>query len=120
MSDTPNIVWKVLTAPQMADWLDRGAFAGAPVDLADGYIHLSALAQLDGTVTKHFAGQSDLFLAAVDLAAVEAAHPGAVKWEVSRGGALFPHVYADLPLSAMRAHASLTRDAAGTLVLPAI
>ena len=111
----PAIAYKVLTAPQMADLLARGRFAGAPVDLADGFIHLSTEAQLPGTLEKHFAGQSDLHLAAVDLAALGTA----VRWEVSRGGELFPHIHATLPLSAVRAHGPLVWLAKGVPALPA-
>ena len=106
--------YKVLTAPQMAQFLADGAFAGAPVDLADGYIHLSALPQLAETIDKHFAGQSDLFIATVNLALLGEA----VRWEESRGGALFPHVYAALPLSAVVAHGPLQRGADGAVILP--
>jgi uncharacterized protein (DUF952 family) len=109
-----SLAYKVLTAPQMAQFLADGVFKGAPVDLADGYIHLSALPQLAETVDKHFAGQADLFIATVDLVALG----DAVKWEVSRGGALFPHVYGDLPLSAVAAHGPLARDVAGSIILP--
>ena len=86
MSDL--IAYKVLTASQFAELEDYEAFAGAPVDLADGYIHLSTAAQLDETVARHFAGQTDLAVAAVDLAALGEA----VRWEVSRGGQLFPRL----------------------------
>ena len=110
----PSQAWKVLTAPQMAQFLAEGVFLGAPVDLADGYIHLSAEPQLADTVSKHFAGQVDLHLALVDLAALGEA----LRWEVSRGGALFPHIYRALPLSAVVAHGPLERDADGALVLP--
>ena len=64
-----GVAYKVLTAPQMAELLAQGSFAGAPVDVADGYIHLSTEAQLAETVDKHFAGQDGLHLALVDLAA---------------------------------------------------
>lgn len=114
MSDRPTYAWKVLTAPQMAQLLDRQMFDGAPVDLADGYVHMSTDAQLRETVDKHFAGQSDLHLARIDLTAL--GH--AVRWEMSRGGALFPHLYAALPLSAVTAHGPLRRAADGTIVLP--
>ncbi|MEO5587664.1 MAG: DUF952 domain-containing protein, partial [Novosphingobium sp.] len=97
MSEQPDIAYKVLTAGQMAQLEHDGAFAGAEVDLADGFIHLSTAEQLDETVAKHFAGQHDLHLAAVDLPVLAAA----VQWEPSRGGALFPHIYAPLPLSAV-------------------
>ena len=110
----PNHAWKVLTGPQYAAWQAEGVFAGAPVDVADGFIHLSAEAQLAETVDKHFAGQSDLFLARVDLVALGEA----VRWEVSRGGALFPHVYGVVPWAAVRAHGPLARSAGGDLLLP--
>lgn len=110
----PTTAYKVLTADQMAVLELEGVFTGAPVDLADGYIHLSTAAQLTETVDKHFAGQSDLHIAAVDLEAMG----GAVKWEESRGGQLFPHLYADLPLSAVIAYGPMKRDDDGTVRLP--
>lgn len=109
----PTTAYKVLTAEQMAA-LETGVFTGAPVDLADGYIHLSTAAQLTETVDKHFAGQSDLWVAAVDLSALG----DAIKWEESRGGALFPHIYAPLPLSAVVAYSPLERDENGAVRLP--
>jgi uncharacterized protein (DUF952 family) len=115
MSQTlPAVAYKVLTADQMAMLLQDGVFLGAPIDLADGYIHLSAADQVTETVDKHFAGQDDLHIAAVDLAALG----DAVKWEPSRGGQLFPHVYAALPLSAVTAHMPLGRGADGAVLLP--
>jgi len=110
----PATAYKVLTADQMAALEQEGVFAGAPVDLADGYIHLSTAAQLTETVDKHFAGQDDLHIAAVDLAAMG----GAVKWEESRGGQLFPHLYAPLPLTAVIAYGPMKRDEDGTVRLP--
>lgn len=110
---TGAVAWKVLTTAQWTQWQQDGTFAGAPVDLADGYIHLSAADQVTATVDKHFAGQDGLVLVRVDLAALG----DAVRWEVSRGGALFPHVYAPLPLSVALAHAPLSRDADGAVVL---
>ena len=98
-----SVAWKVLTAAQMAQLLADGSFAGAPVDLADGYIHLSTEEQLPETLAKHFAGQSDLYLAAVDLTALS----DTIRWEVSRGGQLFPHIYGVLPLTAVLTHKSL-------------
>ena len=94
-----SIAYKVLTAEQMATLQREGSFAGAPIDLADGYIHLSTAAQLTETVDKHFAGQTDLWVAAVDLDALG----DAVTWEPSRGGQLFPHIYAALPVAAATA-----------------
>ncbi|ATY31195.1 DUF952 domain-containing protein [Sphingomonas psychrotolerans] len=112
MPDTT--AFKVLTAEQMAALETNGSFAGAPVDLKDGYIHLSTAAQLQETIDKHFAGQSDLWLAAVDLDALA----GVVKWEPSRGGALFPHLYGALPLDAVIAYSELHYEPDGSLRLP--
>ena len=89
--------YKILTAEQWAQFEADGVFTGAPVDLADGYIHMSTADQLDETITKHFAGQSGLIIATIDLT-----HLGdALKWEASRGGALFPHYYGELPMDAV-------------------
>lgn len=114
MTDFPLLAYKVLTGPQMAQLEADGVFKGAPVDLADGYIHLSTEAQLTETVDKHFAGQDDLHVAAVDLAALGSA----VRWEPSRGGQLFPHIYGDLPLNAVVAYSPMERDQDGTVRLP--
>ena len=110
----PSVAYKVLTAAQMHELEQVGTFAGAPVDLADGYIHLSTVDQLEVTVTKHFAGQHDLHVAAVDLEALG----DAVRWEPSRGGALFPHIYAALPLSVVLAYGPLARDDEDRIKLP--
>lgn len=113
MSDRPAHAWKILTQPQMDQLLADGLFDGAPVDLADGYIHMSADDQLQGTLDKHFAGQDDLVLARIDLAALR----DPVRWEVSRGGALFPHLYGPLPLSAVTAYGPVERRVDGSVVL---
>lgn len=107
--------FKVLTREQWNRFRDAGEFTGAPVDLADGYIHLSARGQVAETVARHFAGQDDLILAMVDLAALGAA----VKWEPSRGGDLFPHLYGNLPMSAVTTKAVLRLDDAGRHIFPA-
>ena len=109
----PETAYKVLTADQMTA-LETGAFDGAPVDLADGYIHLSTRDQLTETVDKHFVGQSNLWVAAVDLDALG----DAVKWEVSRGGAEFPHLYGRLTLETVIAYSPLEREDDGTVRLP--
>ncbi len=108
-----TIAYKVLTEQEFAA-LRGGVFAGAPVDVADGYIHLSAAAQVTETVAKHFAGQSGLVVAAVDLAALGAA----VRWEVSRSGELFPHLYGRLTMDAVIAHCPLGWEADGSVTLP--
>ncbi|HQA17747.1 MAG TPA: DUF952 domain-containing protein [Novosphingobium sp.] len=107
--------WKILTAAQKDSLLAEGIFHGAPVDLADGYIHLSAEPQVAGTLDKHFAGQSNLWLARVDLTVLG----DAVRWELSRGDALFPHIYAALPISAVSAIGPLVRADDGSISYPA-
>lgn len=109
----PATAFKVLTAEQMAV-LEAGSFDGAPVDMADGYIHLSTFDQLTETVDKHFAGEDDLHVAEVDLEALGEA----VKWEPSRGGQLFPHLYGPLPLDVVVAYGPLHRDDAGKVKRP--
>lgn len=88
---------KILTADQWAQFKADGIFHGAPIDLADGYIHLSTAEQVSETLAKHFAGQTGLVIATVDLDMLG----DMVKWEISRGGALFPHIYGALPMSAV-------------------
>jgi len=86
-------VFKILTR---VDWnvaSEAGMFTGATVDLKDGFIHLSAEDQWRETLRLHFAGQTDLVLVEFEA---EALGP-ALKWEPSRGGALFPHLYGPLP-----------------------
>ena len=107
--------YKILTGPEMAALERDGSFAGAPIDLTDGYIHLSTDDQLDETAAKHFAGQADLHIAAVDL---EAQEDGVVRWEPSRGGALFPHLYGPLLLETVIAYGPIEYDDAGRIKLP--
>lgn len=96
---TNTRAFKIFTADQWKQFEADGSFAGAPVDLADGYIHMSTADQLNGTLEKHFAGQEGLVIAEIDLSGFG----DALQWEVSRGGALFPHLYAELPISSVRA-----------------
>ena len=90
-------VYKLLRAAEWAEALARGVFDGSATDKADGFIHFSAATQVRVTAAKHFAGESGLILAAVDPGLL----PFPLKWEPSRGGRLFPHLYAPLPLSAV-------------------
>jgi uncharacterized protein (DUF952 family) len=83
---TPRKAWEAAEA--------KGQFEGAAIDLQDGYIHFSSADQVAETAAKHFAGQGDLLLVAIDSASLG----DALKWEVSRGGALFPHLYANLSM----------------------
>jgi uncharacterized protein (DUF952 family) len=111
---TDLVAYKVLTAGQLVELEHHESFAGAPIDLADGYIHMSTAAQLDETVAKHFAGQHDLTIAAVDLEALG----DAVKWEPSRGGQLFPHLYGAMTLDSLIAYGPLEREDDGSIRLP--
>jgi uncharacterized protein (DUF952 family) len=110
---TDTIAYKVLSSAEWAA-LNIGAFGGAPIDLADGYIHLSTAAQLTETVDRHFAGQWDLIIAAIDLAALG----DTVRWEPSRHGQLFPHVYGPLVLANVTAWCPLKRRPNGQVELP--
>jgi uncharacterized protein (DUF952 family) len=86
----PDALWREAEA--------AGVFEGSPVDRRDGYIHFSTAAQTPDTASRHFAGQANLL-----LVAIEAEHLGrALRHEPSRGGDLFPHLYGTLPLAAVR------------------
>ena len=85
-------IFKILSAAEWHAAESAGIFQGAGIDLADGFIHFSTAAQAAETAAKHFAGKSDLVLVAVDA---ERLGP-ALRWEVSRGGQLFPHLYGTL------------------------
>jgi uncharacterized protein (DUF952 family) len=88
------LIYKVLRAAEWSELAARGETPGAPVDLADGFVHFSTAEQLPETLARHFAGEAGLMLLAVDA---DAAGP-ALAWEPSRGGALFPHLYRTLVL----------------------
>jgi len=92
-----RLVFKILASEEWRGTQAAGVFEGSPADRSDGYIHLSTAAQTPETAAKWFAGREDLTLVAVDA---EALGPALV-WEPSRGGALFPHLYGALPLSAV-------------------
>jgi uncharacterized protein (DUF952 family) len=92
-----------------------GRFDGAPVDLADGFVHFSSAAQVRETAGRHFAGAGDLLLIAVDPEALGEK----LRWEPSRGGALFPHLYGSLPMSAVRGVVSLPLGPDGHHKFPA-
>lgn len=87
-------IYKIFRRPEWDAFRAAGQTAGAPVDLADGYIHFSTAAQAAETAARHFATENDLVLVAVDT---EGLGP-ALRWEPSRGGALFPHLYRILQL----------------------
>ncbi|MGR3759766.1 DUF952 domain-containing protein [Roseobacteraceae bacterium NS-SX3] len=88
------LIYKIFRASEWSAFQAAGKTLGAPVDLADGFIHFSTADQAPETAAKHFAGAEDLWLVAFDSAAMG----DALKWEVSRGGALFPHLYREMTL----------------------
>ncbi|PST27377.1 DUF952 domain-containing protein [Mesorhizobium plurifarium] len=90
-------IYKIVPALLWQEARRTGRFAGAPVDLADGFIHFSTRDQVVETAARHFEGQEDLLLVAVDANALG----DKLVYEPSRGGALFPHLYAPLPLKAV-------------------
>ncbi|CAN7319506.1 DUF952 domain-containing protein [Mesorhizobium sp. LjNodule214] len=92
-----QIIYKIAPEALWREAEKNGCFAGAPIDIADGFIHFSTAAQVRETAAKHFAGQADLLLIAIDDSRLN----DALKYEVSRGGALFPHLYAPLDLEAV-------------------
>jgi len=110
---TENIAYKVLSADE---WLalNAGKFPGAPIDIADGFIHLSTASQLAETIDRHFAGRNDLVIAAIDLPALG----DSVRWEPSRHGELFPHVYAPLSREAIIGWCPHERNSSGAVRLP--
>lgn len=108
------IIYKICPAALWRAAEREGVFRGAPVDLADGYIHFSTAAQLAETAARHFAGQHDLVLVAVAAEALG----GALRWEPSRGGELFPHLYAPLPVAAAHRVLPLPLGPDGRHLLP--
>jgi len=113
-----DMVFKICSHTSWREAEAAGRYAGAPVDVADGYIHLSSAAQVGETAAKHFAGQSGLVLVAVDTALVANLLGDALKWEPSRGGDRFPHLYGDLPVGAVSWVRPLPIGARGRHVFP--
>ena len=90
-------IYKILSGEAWREAERSGVYHGSSDDTRDGFIHFSTAEQTPGTYEKYFSGKPDLILAAIDVEALG----DALKWEPSRGGALFPHLYGDLPLSAV-------------------
>jgi uncharacterized protein (DUF952 family) len=107
--------FKLLRPDEWQTWRESGVFMGAPVDVEDGYIHLSARAQVRETAAKWFSDIDPAILVMVDLPPLGET----VKWEPARGGALFPHVYGTIPFSAVAGHSKLRLGADGKHVFPA-
>lgn len=109
-----SLIYKICSRSAWDAAVAAGSFTGAPVDLADGYIHFSTASQLAETASRHFRGQRELVVVAVDVAALGPA----LKWEPSRGGDLFPHLYAPLDVASARDVRDLTLDDQGNPVIP--
>jgi uncharacterized protein (DUF952 family) len=108
------IIYKICDAALWREAERARSFRGAGIDMQDGYIHFSGLDQVAETARRHFAGAADLVLVAVDAGSLG----DALKWEPSRGGALFPHLYEALGLDAVLWVKPLRLDADGRHVFP--
>lgn len=111
-----QFIYKIAPEALWREAEQNGRFSGAPIDIADGFIHFSAAGQVRETAAKHFAGQTDLLLIAIDGARLG----DALKYEASRDGALFPHLYAPLDLGAVRWVRPLPLGADGRHEFPAL
>lgn len=110
----PATIYKVATRAQYDASRAAGHFVGAPVDRADGFIHFSTAGQLAETLRRHFVGQSGLVVFSVAAAALG----DALRWEPSRGGDLFPHLYGELPMALATRTATVYVPPDGNVVLP--
>ena len=111
---TANRIYKISPRPEWDAAVEAGTFTGAPVDIADGFIHFSTADQVAETAAKHFHEQADLVLITIDATALGAY----LKWEPSRGGALFPHLFAPLDVAHTCNVVALALDADGVPVIP--
>lgn len=103
------MIYKIFRPDEWAVLCDAGRTTGAPIDVSDGYIHFSTAAQVAETAAKHFTDAERIILAALD----ETGLGDALKWEVSRGGAEFPHLYRELTRDEVVWHREMTRTADG-------
>ncbi len=110
-----QVIYKIVTAEQWSFAQRQGEFLGAPIDLADGFIHFSTCDQAKATVEKHFRGQLDLLIVAVDPDRLGEL----LKWEPSRGGDLFPHLYGKLSMDAVISVVDLPLGKEGGFMYPA-
>ena len=108
-----SLIYKIVSADQWREAEAAGRFEGSEVDRRDGFIHFSTAAQVRETALRHFAARHGLLLVAVETATVP------IRWEPSRGGALFPHLYGQLPLAAVRWSRPLELGADGLHQFPA-
>lgn len=111
-----TLIYKICTQEEWRDAERQGQFEGSAVDKADGFIHFSTAAQAEETARKHFVGQTDLVLVTVDTEKLTSE----LKWEESRGGALFPHLYMPLDVGAVDAVQPLPLGEDSTHVFPVL
>jgi uncharacterized protein (DUF952 family) len=111
-----GLIFKLVPEGEWSEAEARGVFTGSQVDVQDGYIHFSTAAQVAETAARYFAGVADLVLVAVAAAELGPA----LRYEPSRGGALFPHLYGELPITAVRGVTRLALDGAGRHQFPAL
>ena len=107
-----TVAYKLVDGREWQAARAEGVYRGSVLDRADGFIHLSTADQLPGTASKHYADRQDLRLVEVDLTTLA----DTLRWEPSRGGALFPHIYGPLPITAVSQRRALGVDAAGTMI----
>ena len=108
------VIYKIASERLWREAMEKGSFSGSPVDVIDGFIHFSTADQVRDTAAKHFAGTTDLVLIAIAAAGLD------LRWEPSRGDRLFPHLYDELPLSAVQWVKPLPIDAHGRHEFPAL
>ncbi len=111
---TNRFILKLLTHDQWLAFEAEQKFTGAPVDIEDGYIHFSTGEQVAETAKKYFSDLVNVYVVQIDTEKL----PCEVKWEPSRGGALFPHLYAELPFSAVSRVDVLNEDSSGKFKFP--
>jgi uncharacterized protein (DUF952 family) len=109
-----TLVFKIVSADEWQRVECAGVYAGSAKDRADGFLHFSKMEQLEGTLAKYYAGERDLLLVAVDGDALGAG----LKFETSRDGQLFPHLYGNLAIGAVRWVRPIAIDAHGAFIVP--
>ena len=109
-----DVIYKIASEGLWREAIEKGSFSGSPVDVIDGFIHFSTADQVRDTAARHFASTTGLVLIAIATAGLD------LRWEPSRGGRLFPHLYDELPLSAVQWVKPLPIDAHGRHECPAL
>ena len=107
-------IYKICSASAWREAERQGVYRGSPDDIRDGFIHFSTAKQVVGTAVRHFAGQTGLFLVAVDTNALGEA----LRWEPARDGALFPHLYGELDLASVVSVVEMPTRSDGSHVIP--